>query len=128
VSLSSEPIPWETHVKWFAARVASPVCLFYIATNSHDAPVGQIRYEVAGTEAVVSVSLAAEARGRGYGAALIVRGSEQCFAEAPVKLIRAFIKPENSASVRAFERAGYADAGKTVERGQTVRQFVLERP
>ena len=127
VSLSSEPIPWETHVQWFAARVNAPGHLFYLATNSHDALVGQIRYEVTGSEAVVSVSLAKEARGRGYGAALIVRGSEQCFTDAPVKLIRAFIKPDNATSVRAFERAGYADAGMAVERGQTVRQFVRER-
>src|SRR5207244_3187635 len=88
VSLSSEPIPWETHLKWFATRVNAPGHLFYVAANSHDVLVGQIRYELAGTEAVVSVNLAKEARGRGYGAALIVRGSEQCFADSKVNLIR----------------------------------------
>src|SRR5206468_4059883 len=117
--LSSEPIPWETHLKWFATRVNAPGHLFYVAANSHDVLVGQIRYELAGTEAVVSVNLAKEARGRGYGAALIVRGSEQCFADSKVNLIRAYIKPSNEASVRAFERAGYTDAGTTEVNGHT---------
>ena len=127
VSLSSEPIPWETHVKWFAAHRHGPGNLFYLATNSHNIPVGQVRYDISDTEAVVSVNLAKEARGRGYGAALIVAGDQRCFADSPVNLIRAYIKPSNTASARAFERAGYMDDGTSVERGQTVRLFVLER-
>jgi UDP-2,4-diacetamido-2,4,6-trideoxy-beta-L-altropyranose hydrolase len=127
VSLSSEPIPWETHVKWYAARLNDPGHLFYLALNGQQRPIGQIRFEITGTEAVVSVNLAKEARGCGYGAALIVRGSEQCFADSRIHLIRAYIKPSNEASARAFARAGYTDAGNAEVRGHRVRQFILRR-
>lgn len=127
VSLSSEIIPWETHQNWFAARLLSPECLFYIAANPHGVPIGQIRFDVVGNEAIVSVNLTKEARGRGCGAALIVRGSEQCFDDLPLKIIRAYIKIENEASVRAFTLACYTDEGFAEVRGRTVRQFVLRR-
>jgi UDP-2,4-diacetamido-2,4,6-trideoxy-beta-L-altropyranose hydrolase len=127
VSLSSDPIPWETHQKWFAAHSTAPSCLFYVATNGNDNLVGQIRYDLSEDEAIVSVSLAKESRGRGYGASLIVRGSEQCFAESKVNRIRAYIKPTNTASVRAFDRAGYRDDGQAEVRGQMVRQFIFDR-
>ncbi len=126
-SFSSDAIPWETHAKWFVSQLESPACLFYVAANRRQQPVGQIRYAVTGDEAVVSVSLAREVRGQGYGAALIVRGSRQCFADSPVKLIRAYTKPDNEASAQAFQKAGFTDAGRTDVRGHTARQFVLKR-
>jgi UDP-2,4-diacetamido-2,4,6-trideoxy-beta-L-altropyranose hydrolase len=127
VSLSTEPIPWEVHQKWFASRVSSPLCLFYIATNGPEAQLGQIRYDIKDDTAVVSLSLAREARGRGLGPALIWRGSERCFADSSVKLIRAYVKPDNQASIRAFCKAGFSDAGSVEMSGTTVRQFVMSR-
>ena len=127
VSFSQEPIPWETHVKWFEARLASANCRFYLAANGQQHPVGRVRFDLNGTEAVVSVSVAPEARGRGCGVALIVRGSELCFAESPATLIHAYVLPQNEASSRAFESAGYADAGMEEMHGRACRHFVLRK-
>lgn len=127
VSLSSAPIPWEEHERWFAARRRSPTCLFCLGVNWQDVPVGQIRFDISGSEALVSVSIAKEARGRGYGAALILRGSQQCFADTPTETIRAYVKLVNSASLSAFICAGYADVGLAEIHGVSVRQLVLQR-
>jgi UDP-2,4-diacetamido-2,4,6-trideoxy-beta-L-altropyranose hydrolase len=127
VSLSTALIPWEVHQKWFAEHMKSPACLFYLASNSHQALVGQVRFDIKDVNAVVSVSLAKEARGRGYGAALIRRGSEQCFADSGINLIRALIKPDNGNSVRAFLKAGFSDDGNVEVAGRTMRQFALRR-
>jgi UDP-2,4-diacetamido-2,4,6-trideoxy-beta-L-altropyranose hydrolase len=126
-SFSSGAIPWETHLQWFASQLESPACLFYIASYEQQKRVGQIRYDVTGTEAIVSVSLAREARGQGLGAALIVRGSQQCFADSEVELIRAYTKPDNEASAQAFQKASFTDAGRVEVRGHAARQFVLRR-
>jgi UDP-2,4-diacetamido-2,4,6-trideoxy-beta-L-altropyranose hydrolase len=126
-SFSQEPIPWEDHVKWFSARVDSPSCLFYVATNSGENPVGQIRFDVEADEAVLSVSLAKEARGHGYGSPLIVQGAQRCFADSRVDLIRAYVKPTNETSIHAFEKTDFVPAKSVEVRGQTMRQFVLER-
>lgn len=127
VSLSTALILWEVHQEWFAEHVNSPACLFYLATNSHQALVGQIRFDINDMNALISVSLAKEARGRGYGTALIRLGSEQCFADSEVNLIRAFIKPDNETSVRAFLKAGFTDDGIAEMAGRIMRQFVLVR-
>jgi UDP-2,4-diacetamido-2,4,6-trideoxy-beta-L-altropyranose hydrolase len=127
VSLTPAPIPWEVHQKWFAQHMNSPACLFYLAANSHQALVGQIRFDIKDANAVVSVSLAKEVRGRGYGAALIRRGAEQCFADSVVNLIRAFIMQNNENSVRAFLKAGFTDDGIAEMAGRVMRQFVMLR-
>lgn len=127
VSLSPHPIPWETHVAWFAAHIGAPACRFYIATDRDGSMLGQIRYDIDGDEAVVSVGIARELRGRGYGPALIVRGTAQLFADSAVKRIRAHIRPENVASLSAFDRAGYRENGEVHLGGVTVRALVLER-
>jgi len=127
VSLSQNPIPWEVHEKWFASRVDSPSCLFYIAGNGHEAHLGQIRYDVAGDTAVLSLSLAKQARGQGIGPALISRGSERCFADSSVTLIRAYVKPDNQASIHAFLKAGFTDDGTAEVSGTLMRQFIMSR-
>ena len=127
VSLAEEEIPWADHVKWFSSRVNSPACYFYFAENSSQNPIGQIRFDVDGDEAVLSVSLAKEARGKAYGSALIVQGSQRCFADSRVNLIRAYIKPANEASIRAFDRTDFVPAQSVELRGQPMRQFILKR-
>ena len=112
-SFSSEPIPWTQHVAWFEARLADSQHRFYIALDAAAQPVGQIRYQITGDEATVSVVLAPSQRGRGYGSEIIRKGSCRLFADTAARLIHAYIKPENRASVRAFERAGYTHAGTT---------------
>ncbi len=126
VSLSKDSIPWESHVKWFNARMNSPACFFYIGSDC-DNLIGQIRFDLNGTAATLSISLSKAARGHGYGPALIVRGSQQLFADSDVTLIRAYVNPENTVSLRAFEKAGYAPAENTLIQGKSLRQFVLER-
>ena len=126
VSLSKDSIPWETHVKWFSARVNSPTCFFYVGSD-HETLIGQIRFDLKDAEATLSISLSKEARGHGYGPALIVRGSQQLFADSDATLIRAYVNPENTVSLRAFEKAGYAPAETTLVQGKSLRQFVLER-
>ncbi len=127
VSFSPDPIPWESHMRWYAGKADDPNCFFYVAANGSGDPLGQIRFERTGREAIVSVSLAPSARGKGMGSALIVRGAEQFLAESNADLVRAFIKMDNLASARAFEKADFKDAGIMNVRGQEAKHFVLAR-
>lgn len=126
-SFSSEPIPWEDHRRWFAARVNAPECFFYIASDREGNPLGQIRFDLSSNEGVVSVSLAPAARGKGRGAALIARGAEQFFNESHAAVVHAYIKPENLPSCRAFESADFAAAGTAVMRGHPALHYLLRR-
>ena len=70
VSFSSDPIPWETHVDWYAGRLRDVHCFFYLAADEGGNPIGQVRFDLAGREAVISVSLCGERHAaRGVGRA-----------------------------------------------------------
>jgi RimJ/RimL family protein N-acetyltransferase len=126
VSFNAEPIPWENHTLWFAAKLADPRCLFYIAEHAAT-PIGQIRYEITEQTAIVSIGLAPNQRGRGYGRQIIRLAAQQLFKTTQVKLIHAYIKPDNSASVHAFSQAGFSNNGAITVKGQPALDFILQK-
>jgi len=113
LSFSSDSISWEDHVRWFAANIINPNVRYFVAENEDLGRVGQIRYDITGDEATVSVLLGPESRGKGLAPQLISLGNTEIFSEKPIRLIHAFIKTNNEASVKAFRHAGFHDAGIT---------------
>ncbi len=126
-SFSSEPISWERHSQWFQSKLLDSKCLFFIALDPDGIPIGQIRYELQSTEAVVSVSLAPRQRGKGYGVHIIQSASRQVFERTLVELIHAYIKPDNLPSIRAFTKAGYSDFGPAEVHGNIARDYRIQR-
>lgn len=126
-SFSPDLIPWVTHAAWFAERLADPHCKFYLAVDASEAPIGQIRYQIEGAAATVSVSVAPAYRGQGYGVGLIQVGTQKLFIDTPVATIHAYIKPENLASSDAFARAGFVKAGLTPFKGTNALHYVYQR-
>jgi UDP-2,4-diacetamido-2,4,6-trideoxy-beta-L-altropyranose hydrolase len=125
-SFQSEPVPWDDHVAWFEKRLASAHSLLYVAMNGSD-PAGQIRYEFDGDRATVSVSLASAHRGRGFGSEIIRLGSQQLFAASGVTAIDAYVRPENAASLYAFRKAGFIDAGTATVHGVEALHLTIVR-
>jgi len=107
VSFSSNPIPWEDHRQWFAEKLHSEKCLFYVATNQHGVPLGQARFDLEENGAVISASLDHDFRSLGLGSKLIRAASEQAVKERNLARMEALIKRENVASLRAFSKAGF---------------------
>ncbi|MCK6626368.1 MAG: UDP-2,4-diacetamido-2,4,6-trideoxy-beta-L-altropyranose hydrolase [Anaerolineae bacterium] len=125
-SFSSEPISWEAHLTWFKAKLADPQCRFYLVLAAGE-PAGQIRYQLEGEEAVVSVGLAPNQRGRGYGSQIIRLVSQQLLANGVTRLIHAYVKPDNAASLGAFSKAGFVAQGVTEIQGSQAIPLVLRR-
>jgi RimJ/RimL family protein N-acetyltransferase len=125
-SVRTEPIPWHDHVMWYTAQLASQSCLFLIAERG-GAPVGVLRFErsVDGCEALVSIALAPAARGRGLGTPLLTEGGRRALAALGVRRIAAWIRPTNAASLRAFARAGYREAGEGTQDGVRLVRLLL---
>lgn len=126
-SFSSGFIPWEAHRRWFTSFLRDERNIFFIAEDREGRPIGQIRFAGDGETAVVSVSLAPTSRGRGLGGILIAVGSREAFAVSGIRCIRAFVKPENERSLRAFEGAGYRRMGLGSHRERDAWELVLER-
>lgn len=119
-SFNSEPISWEDHVAWFSRKLTDPnvLLLVFVVQGESGDPVGQVRFEKQPDgEAIIGVSVDASFRGKGLASWLIqaaVQTYQEDWGDVP---ITAYIKPENVASVRAFERAGFVQQSS----GQTDR-------
>jgi len=116
-------ILWDDHVGWFRRRIADEACLFLVI-EAGGAFAGQIRFDVDGDEAVVSIGLHAQWRGKGVarpalaGALSLLKGR---FPE--VRRVAAFIKPVNEASLRFFQECGFCPVGVTRVRECEVRRY-----
>lgn len=127
VSFTTEAIPWERHAQWFAAKLNDPGCAFFIALNGAGVPVGQVRADVSGNRAVISISVDARLRGSGYGTTLIRKGAERLFQRGDVETIHAYIRHGNQASLRAFEKAGFSRVEETSVHGHPASLLVFRK-
>lgn len=107
VSFSAESIGWEEHVCWFDKKMADDTHFFYILLNGDNEPVGQVRFALNGSQAVISMSIASQFRGRGYGSRGIRITTEDLFSRTGITTVRAHIKRTNEKSVKAFQSAGF---------------------
>jgi UDP-2,4-diacetamido-2,4,6-trideoxy-beta-L-altropyranose hydrolase len=113
VSFSSKYIPWEEHVQWFDLKLVNPKCVFLIAVDEGEHPIGFVRFDIEGDskEAIISVNIDQRYRGKGYGRELIRTASQRLLVFHDIDTIHAYIKQENIPSVKAFLRAGYNNLG-----------------
>lgn len=117
-SFTSNPISPETHTAWFTRKLADPDAMLLVFENEAGKAVGQVRIErtpVADMpdEIIIGVSVDAKHRGQGLASQLIERGCGACREQWGAVTIHAYIKPDNQASVRAFERAGFRLSGES---------------
>lgn len=127
VSFTTDAIPWETHVAWLGRKLADPACVLKIVTNESDVPVGQVRYDGQGSEAVVSISLAAKFRRRGWGAEIVRRATVEYLGASSAAVVHAYVKPGNEASERVFRDAGFAAGGKGAPGHPEASHWVFSR-
>lgn len=126
-SFSQALIPWEDHVAWFHAKRHNPLVLFYIGINGENNPIGLVRFDITGTDAVISMVIGPQFRGLGWGAALITEASLRAFRESVAAQLHAYIKPHNQASIRSFEKSGYVVQSQATIQGQPALHMVLPK-
>lgn len=124
-SFDSAKIPWEEHSSWCKKKLSDADCRLWIASNGGSAPVGCVRFDCKESEATISLTVAPSARGKGYGAKIIQQGCDRLFAESSFRLVHAYIKPDNIASVKVFEAAGFRYDSDAVCKQQAGRHYTL---
>jgi len=126
-SFSSELISWEAHVAWFNEKLADPNCMLWIATDAGQAAAGMVRFDLQGQAAVISINLDQSRRGKNLGSLVIWVACRKLFRETPAAIVKAFIKPDHQASIRAFEKAGFEKVGETAIKNQLALLYQLAR-
>lgn len=126
-SFTTEPIPWESHVRWFAQKIADTNTLLLIAETVDEGPIGQIRFDVSGPDADIHISLAKAKRGSGLGAPAVQAALKKLFSNRDCERVHAYVKPENVASIRLFEKAGFKLLELTTVKANPALHFIRTR-
>ena len=111
LSVSGRGVTPAEHGVWLAGRLADPGTRLWIAEQAGTA-IGQVRVDVEDGIGTVSVAVAPLQRGRGLGSAILEAMVVAMEPEAGVRRLRALAHAENTASIRAFERAGFHREGR----------------
>ena len=108
VSFYRAEISHEDHVAWFSKKLDSDDCLMFIVEGD-GVPCAFIRLEpdVELGDAVIGINVAPSFRGQGLGSKALDTVNEVA-AKHNYQRIVALIRPDNVASLKVFERAGYS--------------------
>jgi UDP-2,4-diacetamido-2,4,6-trideoxy-beta-L-altropyranose hydrolase len=122
-SISPEPIPWESHQRWYAQHVDSAQTHLCIAEVAGER-VGVFRFDLSGHESTISIAVSPEHRSKGLGREIIASGTRATLASNAVQRVVALVRPDNVGSVRAFLAAGYVRDGQAETNGVELLRFV----
>jgi len=126
-AFSPAAIPWEDHVVWFESKMQTATCHILIA-EAQGAVAGQVRVdERPDGQGELDVSVAREFRGAGVGSRLIDLAVGEIFASTGMSRINAYILPQNTASQRAFENAGFQKASEEQVKGHRALHYVRDK-
>lgn len=103
MSFNQNTITLQAHQQWFEATITDPKQCFLIIEKDN-VPVGQVRLNGNG---VIGVSIAPNSRGQRLGTPVLRKGVDYFLKHTLHKIIIAYIKLENKASVKIFERVGF---------------------
>lgn len=128
VSWRTTFVDTEEHLDWFDRVLEDPNRVLYILEENR-VSVGQVRYDVEGETAEVSISVPSHFCGRGYGTTGLKETVKIFFESFPkVSIIFAHIKLDNIASIRIFEKAGYKNKKIVNFEGHECVEMTLSRP
>lgn len=107
-SYNSDSISYENHINWFQSKVKDDNCLMLVFQNHDHQDIGQVRIQKSKENtAIIGVSTDENHRGKGYASKMIALATEYFLSKNPDICISAYIKLENPASAKAFEKAGF---------------------
>lgn len=116
-SFDSKPIPYSIHKKWFEEKLKSKSSKLFIIFFDNK-KIGQLRLGENNSKVEISLALSPAARGKGFGTEAIKLGAKYAIRKTKINKIVTYTKPENLASIAAFEKAGFKNKGKVNHKNQ----------
>ena len=126
MSFHSEEIAYTDHVNWFTGRLGGDKQLMIIVENS-GTPCAFVRLDpdLDPDDALIGINVAPEFRGKGLGISSLNAAAAVALAHNYRRIV-ALIRPDNAASLKAFERAGYTPEGVRNVNGVSAQCLVLQ--
>ena len=106
LSFNSDIIPFGEHEVWFNNSLVNQECCMYLFYTYTE--IGQVRIrKISTNNAVINISLDKNFRGRGYGDKMLKMSIDIFRKKFPKIIINAYVKTENIASKKIFEKSGF---------------------
>lgn len=107
-SFQQSVVVYPDHLQWLKNSLDNPNRFLFIGVDRQGERIGQVRFDIQGSSAEISVSISPSFRGCGYGVEFVVLATIHIFLNhKKITKIVARIKNENVASFKIFEKAGY---------------------
>lgn len=107
-SYQSNKISLEQHSQWFLNKLKDDSCFMYLFENHIGNPIGQVRIQKQNEfEAIIGISNDEKHRGKGYATKMLILATRVFLEKNPNYIINAYIKVENTASKKVFQKAGF---------------------
>ena len=106
-SFSGDAVELAAHERWLQETLGRPDRRLYVA-HADGRAVATARLDVQGTDAIVSLTVAPEWRGRGLATHVLRALVAEVFSAPGPRRLVAHVKADNAASHAAFTRAGFA--------------------
>lgn len=123
-SFQNNPIVWEDHLVWLSKKIKSEIDVLWIV-EQHEQPVGFVRFENITEHPTIGILVDQAHRGQGLASQILTQASAS-FTVKFGKPIYAYIKQQNTASVKAFERAGYVQIKQTEIQGVPSLEYLKQ--
>lgn len=108
-SLVTGPLDFERHRDWFQDRLSEPFSYLYLV-ECGSIPIGQVRFAVSQSIALLSYSVDSAHRGKGLAKHLLALALRKLSLDCPsCRLITAQVKPDNAASLRVLVSCGFRE-------------------
>lgn len=102
-------------------------CKLYVVTDHESSLAAQIRFDITGDKAEVSVSVISDKRGMGLGSMVIRMGIRELTSIHDIGTIYAHVHAENMASIKAFQKAGFVSKEYSIVQNQDALHLVWSK-
>lgn len=125
-SFHPSAISLDEHKRWFYEKISDKNCKFFIILLNNR-PVAQIRFDLKDNYANISIIIDEHFRGRGYGPRIIRMACRYLFRRTRIESVKASVLVINSASIKAFTRAGFTAISTTNVNNRDAILFILKK-
>lgn len=126
-SFSSEPIPFENHKVWWLSKMNDNNAVYYVC-EVEKIPAGIVRFDKdkESENFIIGVTVAPTYRGKSLSDKFLKLACSEFFKTRNSK-VDAYIKKENVASIKAFEKAEFTIVEDVMVRGSKSVKYQIEK-
>lgn len=125
-SFNSQSITFEEHSTWFERKLNDKNATYYIC-EVNNKPASIVRFDKSEKQVVIGITIAPDFRGKKLATQFLQKTCKKYTKDTNENKIYAYIKNENKASIKSFEKAGFI-FNRTIEISNSVAlEYIYER-